>query len=211
MLDSNLKNHTNEKNIQENVQEEALVMVKRNNLSNIKRNKIQNFAIYFYIYAFLGWIIDVSICLISDGVLQNRGFLFEPICPMYGFAALVLLLTLSPASRKRNAKDFFKAIIICTVIEYATSLILEVIFHIRWWDYSKEYFNLNGRICLAASVFWGMLSILFIREIHPFIKKTINKFFSHRRKGLKGKIIKTLIILTSIDFVLSVINYIVIF
>ena len=178
-------------------------------LTRIQKNKYQNFVIYFYIYSFLGWIVDVLICLISDGVLENRGFLFEPICPMYGFAALILLVTLS-SKKKNTIIDFIKAIIICTVFEYMTSLVLEVIFHIRWWDYSKEYFNLKGRVCFAASIFWGMLSVLFIREIHPFIKRKVKKSFSKIKKEKRICLTKIVLIITFLDFILSIFKYVII-
>ncbi len=179
-------------------------------LTKAQKNKLQNFVLYFYIYSFLGWIIDVLICLINDGVFQNRGFLYEPICPMYGFAALLLLVTLH-STEKNDIKDFINAVIICTIFEYMTSLILEIIFHIRWWDYSKEFFNIRGRICLEASIFWGILSILFIREIHPFIKKNAKKFLLNIKNKDKINFLKILVIITFLDFILSIVRYVIIF
>ena len=169
---------------------------------------IQKYILIFYIYAFLGWIIDVSIVFVSDGVLENRGFLFEPICPMYGFAALVLILL----SRRINGKggvikSFAIATLWCSVLEYLTSLILEVFFKIRWWDYSKEPYNIQGRICLAASVFWGLLSILFIKDLHPFIEKKVRKIASKIPEKTKSIIIYTVLTVTLVDLIMSVISY----
>ena len=129
-----------------------LVKQERVKFSMIKEgfNKLKIYIVFFYIYAFLGWLIDVSIVFVSDGVLENRGFLYEPICPMYGFAALVLVLL---AQRLNGKGSLIKRIILatlwCSILEYLTSLILEVCFGIRWWDYSKQPYNIQGRVCLS--------------------------------------------------------------
>ena len=75
-------------------------------------NKLKIYIVFFYIYAFLGWLIDVSIVFVSDGVLENRGFLYEPICPMYGFAALVLVLL---AQRLNGKGSVIKRLILATL------------------------------------------------------------------------------------------------
>lgn len=171
-------------------------------------NVLKRYVVYFYVYAFLGWIIDVAICLVSDGVLENRGFLYETICPMYGFAALVLIIL----SKKFNGKGgVLKRILIatiwCSVLEYLTSLVLEVFFGIRWWDYSKEPYNFQGRICLSASIFWGLLSTLFMKDIHPFIEKQINKISSKIPTKIKNIIVVTVLLGTVVDLILSIIKY----
>lgn len=169
---------------------------------------IQKYIVFFYIYAFLGWIIDVSIVLVSDGVLENRGFLYEPICPMYGFAALVLVVLSERIKGKGGIiKKLAIATLWCSVLEYLTSLILEVFFGIRWWDYSKEPYNIQGRICLAASIFWGFLSILFMKDIHPFIERKIRKISSKISEKTKNIIIYIILTGTLVDLILSVIKY----
>ena len=106
----------------------------------------------------------MSIVLVSDGVLENRGFLYEPICPMYGFAALVLVVLSERIKGKGGIiKKLAIATLWCSVLEYLTSLILEVFFGIRWWDYSNIKWNLDGYICLPASLFWGVLGYLAVR------------------------------------------------
>lgn len=169
---------------------------------------LQKYIVFFYIYAFFGWIIDVSIVLVSDGVLENRGFLNEPICPMYGFAAIVLIFL----SKKFNGKGgfikkFTLATLWCSILEYLTSLILEVFFKIRWWDYTNEPYNIQGRVCLAASIFWGMLSILFMKDMHPFIEKKVKKISSNISEKARNIIIYVVLSITCIDFTISIINY----
>ena len=179
-------------------------MQKENIIKNIKK-----YVVFFYIYSFLGWIIDVSICFVSDGVLQNRGFLYETICPMYGFAALVLIVLSKKFNGKGGiVKKILLATIWCSVLEYLTSLILEVLFGIKWWDYSKEPYNIQGRICLAASIFWGLLSTLFMKDIHPFIEKIVKKITSKVSLKIKNTVVYGMLLVTTIDLILSIIKYV---
>ena len=175
---------------------------------NIK--SLQKYVVFFYVYAFLGWIVDVTICLVSDGVLENRGFLYETICPMYGLAAIVLII-LSKRINGRGGliKSFIIATLWCSALEYLTSLILEVFFKIRWWDYSREPYNIEGRICLAASIFWGILSLLFMREIHPFVERQLRKIASKMKLRTRSIIVYTALTITSIDLIISIVNYLV--
>lgn len=175
-------------------------------------NTIKKFVTFFYVYAFLGWIVDVTVCLVSDGVLTNRGFLFEPICPMYGYAALVLIIIADCIKQKGFAgllKKTVLATIWCSVLEYLTAWILDIFFHKMWWDYSKEPFNIQGRVCLAASLFWGVLSVIFMTILHPFIVKILKKI-SHK---LNPKIVNVLLCsavgFTIIDTIVSIVKYII--
>ena len=129
------------------------------------------FLIYFLlfiIYACIGWAVDVIGTFIGNKKIINRGFLIGPYCPIYGVAGLIMGFTLA-----RYESDplvlFIMSTLICSVIEYITSYVMEKIFHTRWWDYSHERFNLNGRICLSCSVLFGALGLLVVYFIHPFM------------------------------------------
>ena len=181
-------------------------------MKKINTRTIQKYVVFFYVYAFLGWIVDVSIRFVSDGNLVNSvktsGFLYEPICPMYGYAALVLIL-LSKSKRISGRGGFIKKIILatiwCSVLEYLTALILWHIFHQQWWDYSNEPYNIQGRICLAASLLWGVLSVLFMKVLHPFVERQLKKI--SKKVSLKWQRILICIALaiTVADTVLSII------
>ena len=123
--------------------------------------------ILFIIYSFLGWLVEVINCSIVEKKLVNRGFLISPICPIYGCGAILITLILS------NYKDdwfvvFCMAVILCGLLEYFTSWLMEKIFHARWWDYSKNKFNINGRICLETMVPFGILGLVIIYILNPF-------------------------------------------
>lgn len=127
----------------------------------------------FLIYGFIGWIYESTFVSIKKKTPVNRGFLNGPIIPIYGFGALSFFLVLW------SVKDnillvFVGGAILASVLEYITSLLMEIIFHAKWWDYSNRRFNIDGRICLAASLLWGALSVLMLHVIHPHIDNLIN-------------------------------------
>ena len=99
--------------------------------------------------------------LIVLGHFTKRGFLFGPICPIYGYGALILIIFLEKY-KSRKIKLFTYSAIIFSVLEYIASYILETIFHAFWWDYRTDAFNLNGRIAAFYSLAWGFIAIIFI-------------------------------------------------
>lgn len=134
---------------------------------------ILKYFIYFLIYSFLGWLLEVSCKLIEKKKFINRGFLLGPICPIYGFGVLGIVLLIG-----KNTKDFLsvflKAILICSILEYLTSYIMEKLFKARWWDYSKRKYNINGRICLETMIPFGILGCFIIYFLHPIIIKLVD-------------------------------------
>lgn len=98
----------------------------------------------------------------------NRGFLIGPYCPIYGYGTISMTLLL-----KGYANDpivlFVMAIVICSILEYTTSFVMEKLFKIRWWDYSNRKFNINGRICLETMIPFGILGCLMIYFVNPFM------------------------------------------
>ena len=128
----------------------------------------------FIIYSFLGWIVEIIDMIFETKRLVNRGFLIGPYCPIYGVGALLMISVLS------NYKDdihivFGMGLLMCGVLEYLTSYIMEKVFNARWWDYSNYKFNLNGRICLLNLVFFGVGGILVVCYLNPFILSVLNK------------------------------------
>ena len=110
----------------------------------------------FIIYSIIGWILEIIFAFINLKKFVNRGFLIGPYCPIYGAGCLLLTILLS-----KYAEDtivlFALSIIICSILEYLTSWIMEKIFKLRWWDYSDMKFNINGRICLETMIPFGII------------------------------------------------------
>lgn len=110
---------------------------------------------FFYFYSALGWSVEVVYKAVKTGQFVNRGFFNGPLCPIYGVAVLFTLVVLTPF--KSNLLLLFIASTIFTsTVEFFTGLILEKVFHNKWWDYSEESYNLKGYICLRISVIWGL-------------------------------------------------------
>lgn len=120
----------------------------------------------FYIFAFAGWIYECTFVFLRDRKFVNRGFLVGPILPLYGFGAVLVYVLLRPFSEIASLL-YIMGMVIATVIEYITSWLLEVVFHAKWWDYSKEPYNFQGRIALIPSLFWGILSLLMFDVLQP--------------------------------------------
>lgn len=117
-------------------------------------SKFQKIAIYFFIYAFLGWICEEIFCVVSTHEFVKRGFLFGPICPIYGYGALILILCFKDYKNK-PVRLFFLAAIVFSIFEYITDFFLQALFATRWWDYTGFFLNINSRITLSFTLVWG--------------------------------------------------------
>lgn len=160
---------------------------------------ICRYFLYFIIYAFIGWSMEVICKLFELKKFVNRGFLIGPICPIYGYGVLGIVLLIG-----QNTKDvldvFLKSILICSLLEYFTSYIMEKLFKARWWDYSRRKFNINGRICLETMVPFGLLGCFVVYVVHPIIVNFVALFNQ-----------STVIIIAIILFVIYLIDNIVSF
>ncbi len=128
--------------------------------------------IYFIIYSFIGYIVEVAFVSFLQKKIVNRGFLCGPLLPIYGLGAIAMILFLKRYIHDYIALFVFGALI-ASVLEYFIGFALEKIFHNKWWDYSQDKFNLNGRICLLNSVLFGLSSVALIEFIHPFVSKYV--------------------------------------
>lgn len=130
--------------------------------------------LYFIIYAFFGWTYETLLCSILQKSFVNRGFLNGPLCPVYGFGSLLVIYSLGSVSGNLYLL-FLGSAVLTTVLEYITSFLLEKLFATKWWDYSHLKYNLNGRVCVAGSLVFGLLSVLLIRLFHPAVKRLIDE------------------------------------
>ena len=130
-------------------------------------HSIEIYILLFFTYAILGWLMEVGCKLVETKKFINRGFLIGPYCPIYGWGAIIITLLLN-----KYLPDplvlFIMSIVICSIIEYATSYFMEKIYHARWWDYSRRKYNINGRICLETMIPFGILGVLIMYFANPF-------------------------------------------
>ncbi len=158
---------------------------------------------YFIIYSVLGYILETTFALVVYSKLESRqGFLYGPLCPIYGVGATALIVTLQKFKKNGN-NLFIGGFIVGSIVEYVISLIGEIIFNVRWWDYSDRFLNINGRICLLYSIYWGIISVFFMKKINT----RVDKFIEWLKSKISVKRLKILtvaiIIIMLIDFILS--------
>lgn len=123
---------------------------------------------YFMIYSFLGWVLEGTYNLYSNGSFRKEGFLKGPFKPMYGFAPILILI----------AKDLalplplflLLALIVPSAVEYVSGWLLKTVFHKQWWDYSRMPYQLQGHICLRFSLYWWGLSVACVYCIQPLLQ-----------------------------------------
>lgn len=152
----------------------------------VKQKKIVDFHMiiwYFLIFSIVGLILEMTYGYITMGKWENRqGLIIGPFCPIYGVGAVIFIIVLTKYQNS-YVKLFITGAFLGTIVEYGLSYILEAIYGNRFWDYSYLEYNLNGRVSLIYSIFWGTLAILLIKILKPWIDNCIQKIDkSWRRK-----------------------------
>ncbi len=160
---------------------------------------------YFLTYAFLGWCMEVVFCSITEGHVVNRGFLNGPVCPIYGFGMLGILLLLRPLlavnDLAHNVALYVCGMVLASAVEYLVGWGMLKLFHARWWDYRDKKCNVNGFICLSISLCWGLGTLVACRILHPLVHTLT---ISLLPKGIGIWVLAALLILFAIDTVVSV-------
>lgn len=130
---------------------------------------------YLMIFSIIGLIVETLFCYFTTGVIESRkGLIFGPFCPIYGLGATLIIFVLN-SLKNNKIKLFVYGGILGSGIEYLISFGLEAFYGTRFWDYSFLKFNLNGRICVTYTLFWGILAFILIKFVKPFIDRIINK------------------------------------
>ena len=133
---------------------------------------IGNWILFFYIYSIMGWCIESTIVPVSRRKIINRGFLTGPFLPIYGFGALSILVMTVPV-RDNFYLVYFFGMIAATVLEYVAGTIMELLFHVKYWDYSYRKIQFQGKVCLVSSLFWGALALILTEVIHSPIEEIV--------------------------------------
>lgn len=180
----------------ENV-EQGEIMEEKNKIS------IWRTLAYFIIYSVVGCVLETLFGLLTKGVIESRrSSLYIPVCCIYGIGAVIMILGLQ-RFKKNNYTLFFGGFLIGSILEYVISLIGEFIFHIKWWDYSDMAFNINGRICIAFSFFWGILAIYLMSHFNPIVDRLIERVKENIPiRALKGAVIFGTVAIF-VDFLIS--------
>ena len=135
-------------------------------------DNVLNIFFYLLLYSFIGWVLESIFKSFLEKQLVNSGFLKGPFCPIYGFGALIMLLTLNWL-KGNIVLLFIISFFVLTIWEYIAGVVLEKVFKTKYWDYTDNFLNINGRVCLMNSIFWGILGVVFISYVNPFVEEKI--------------------------------------
>lgn len=138
---------------------------------------------WLFLYSIMGWIWESSYVSIKEKRLVNRGFVTGPVCTIYGVGAVSVYLILRPLEGKPLLL-YFGGVLVATILEYVTAVIMEKMFHTSWWDYSNKKFNLQGRICLGSSVAWGFFTLLMFEILQPFVEMLVGLVSEKQGKAI---------------------------
>ena len=141
---------------------------------------MKEFALYFIlfmIYSVIGWLIEIAVVGTKEKKFINRGFMIGPYLPIYGYSSIIMIFYLNHY-KDNIVTVFLLAVIVCSIMEYLVSYFLEKIFNARWWDYSTRKFNINGRVCLTNAFAFGLLGVLLVYIVNPFLEELLLKINS---------------------------------
>lgn len=154
---------------------------------------------FFYLYCFLGWVWETCYVSVLKAKWVNRGFMRGPFLPIYGSGAIVVLIFTLPV-RTNPGLVFVVGMVSATILEYCTGVVMERMFHVRYWDYSNQRLNLNGHICLTSSLAWGVFSVILTRYGHT----PVERLASHMSTNVLEVIVFVLTVYISIDMAESI-------
>lgn len=149
----------------------------------------------FFIYSFLGWVMECIVIFVEEKELVNRGFIRGPLCTIYGAGALGAYFALEPLQGNVIAL-FLCGATLATVFEYITARVMTYFFGEFWWDYTNKPFNYKGILCLESTIAWGLLTVFLFLYLQPFVEFTISLY----PVGIGKIIVSTVFILYCLDF-----------
>ena len=160
-----------------------------------------NIVLQFFIFGFAGWCMEVILKYRQFHRFINRGFLTGPILPIYGFGVVLITVVVGNLASVESGvvMTFAMSMVICGIVEYVTSYVLEKIFHARWWDYSNKPMNLNGRVWIGNLVLFGLAGVAVIHIVNPVLFPALDRIPLH------GRTVVALVLLAILgaDFVIS--------
>ena len=166
-----------------------------------KNYTVTTLILFFFTFAFVGWVWEVFYTLVTQGILANRGTLNGPYLPIYGFGGILIIVLLKPL-RNHPIALFLGAFTVCGILEYFTSWALEVLFDTKWWDYTDFYLNINGRICLEGLLVFGLAGFAFTYIVCPLL----DNLYKHIKPSARKIVCIVLPIIFAVDLVFSAIN-----
>ena len=165
---------------------------------------LEDLSFLFIIYSFLGWATEVLYAFCRHRKFVNRGFLFGPFCPIYGFG-VVLASKLLFDFRSNIVILYILSVIITSTLEFITSYVLEIFFQTTWWDYSNEKYNIDGKICLKFSLLWGLACVFIVEMVNPFVENLLGVFIN-RLGSYEILLLEIIFLYFCIDFIITLVS-----
>lgn len=165
----------------------------------MKDYSITQWAFCFFVYCVIGWIYESIYVSVTTKKLTNRGFMRGPVIPLYGCGAIVMLWATIPF-RSNIFLTYVSGMLAATLLEYITGVVMEALFKVRYWDYSDKKFNFQGHIWLAASLLWGVFTVLLVY----FIQYPMDKLVCSISNKVLRTVVDVVAILFIVDLTLSV-------
>ena len=150
-------------------------------MENNKQKKFNIYVFSFFLYCIIGWIYEVVFTLLFDHVFENRGFLYGPYVPVYGFGAIIMLPLLK-RFKKNPIVIFILAILITGIVEYAVGAWMWMLYQQRWWDYTGLFLNINGYVCLRSVLTFAIGALMLFYIIEPLVRKLASKITNKKIK-----------------------------
>ena len=148
---------------------------------------------YFCLFSFAGWVVEVMFHAVSLGRVINRGFLNGPVCPVYGFGVLAVFgcVNLADSSLSVDLRSsssgiagslvlFLFSLVLATAVELTAGWLLDICFHMRWWDYRNRPLNFRGYICVSFSLVWGAAISLVVRILWPVLDRNVTSLIPEK-------------------------------
>lgn len=157
---------------------EKSVLQKATELSSIQNYSPTSLALMFLLFSHFGWLWEVALTFFETGLLDNRGMFHGPWLPIYGVGGILMLL-LFKQFYKKPIIYFALCVLVCGIVEYATSWLLEMLLSTTWWDYSQMFLNLHGRIYLGGLLLFAAVGCI---TIYFFAPRVHNKVMSLSKK-----------------------------
>ncbi len=165
----------------------------------MKKDKIADIIFMFFFGSVIGWIWEVLCTLYVFGIFANRGVLHGPWLPIYGFGFLLMIM-ISKGVGKNPLLLFISTLTACGLLEFMASIVLEKLYHTRWWSYGDDTFNINGRVCLKSLLFFGIAGSLIVYGLVPFLDSKISRINTNKKRIIAA----VLMLIFLLDFVFSV-------
>ena len=164
---------------------------------------ILNYILMFFAFSAIGWTIETVYCSLGNKKFINRGFLYGPVCPIYGAGALIFEVLVAPLGDPIGNRWWLVIItgmVLADILEYLTSYIMEKLFNARWWDYSENFLNLHGRICFKHTCYWGLFSFLFVYVVSPIY----NYFIGFVPQNIRNIAVGVILVIFLVDLAFTV-------